>query len=229
MFNSKCACLSEFKAIKYKLNFSCESDAENDIAEDQYVNYESATKQISVNKNNPEPKEKSWFESACVKPQISRDEIEVDEAYISAETKQYLTEQREATKLWKSVHKLLPLPWKTKECDDSNNYNTKNSYPNEITEVSEDEQTIVSVLSHQMEEVRLRLFWKPTKDYDENNKGDKYAITVKDSDEEVVPPVVTSPYANVNIVPVCPWEQTEEIEAKTSSYESADETVVPYA
>jgi hypothetical protein len=120
---------------------------------------------------------------------------------------------------------LLPFLYKTKEYDDTDKYRERFPDRTEIDEVSEDEQTIVSVLSHQMEEVRLRLFWKPTKDYDVN---DKYTVTAKDSDVEEPVPDATSPYAHVNMVPACPWEVEDEIKPKTSSYESSDSTVVPY-
>lgn len=80
-----------------------------------------------------------------------------------------------------------------------------------------------------MEEVRLRLFWKPTKDYDEN---DKYAVAVKksDSEEERDRGDHTSPYLHVKKTPTLPWEEEEreKVETKTSSFESADSTVVPY-
>lgn len=191
--------------------------------EDQYVNYEFAKKTIGINKtNHGDSNRKPWLNLSCEKYQISQDEEEINEAYITAETKQYLKEQNK-TKSWS--RKLLPFLYKTKEYDDTDKYKERYPDPTEIAEVSEDEQTIVSVLSAQMEEVRLRLFWRPTKDYDNE---DKYTVTVKDSDIEEPVPDATSPYAHVNKVPACPWEVEEEIKPKNSSYESSDSTVVPY-
>ena len=123
------------------------------------------------------------------------------------------------------MRKLMPFLFKTKEYDHTDKYKEKFPNPTEIDEISEDEQTIVSVLSHQMEEVRLRLFWKPTKDYNEN---DKYRVTAKDSNAEEPQPDATSPYSHAKKVPACPWEEEPEIKPKNSSYESSDSTVVPY-
>jgi hypothetical protein len=201
---------------------------ENDLAEeekDQYVNYQFAKKTIGINQTNiddeAKPSRKPWFNFTCDKPQISQDEEEINNDYITAETRQYLQEQQQS-KMWS--RKLLPFLFRTKEYDVNDKYRERFPNPTEIGEASEDEETIVSVLSHQMEEMRLRLFWKPTRDYDEN---DKYAVTVKDSDVEEPVPDASSPYVHANAVPVCPWE-VEEIKPKTSSYESSDSTVVPY-
>jgi hypothetical protein len=232
LFNSNCACTNKCAPIKCNISFIKfrQRDAENDIAEDQYVNYELAKKQIGINisDNNIEKHKKPWFNLSWTKHRISQDEEEIDEAYITAETKQFLEEQRKS-KSWS--RKLLPWLCKTKVYDDTDKYKERIPNPTEVEELSEDEQTIASVLSHQMEEVRLRLFWKPTKDYDKN---DKYAVTLKDSDEVVPPPDTSNPYEHAGKVPVCPWEQeTEETGVmekvrRNSSYESADETVVPY-
>ena len=225
LFNSKCACAS--KCAPIKCNFSCirlkKQDVDNDLVEDQYVNYELAKKTIGINQTNDNDSYlKPWLNFTCEKHQISYDEGDINEAYITAETKQYLAEQKKS-KSWS--RKLLPFLYKTKEYDETDKYKERHADPTEIAEVSEDEQTIVSVLSAQMEEVRLRLFWKPTKDYDVN---DKYAVTMKDSDVEEPVPDASSPYAHANKVPVCPWEVEEEIKPKNSSYESSDSTVVPY-
>ena len=224
------------------------NDEENDIEDDtnQYVNYD-LTKKVGINQMDPHSKSQPWFShlAKCDKPQISQDEDEIiDEAYITPDTKEYLAEKRKPSKVMRFF---FPFMYK-KEYQDNVAADLADIYKykreaavqdtvqteraaqeeptvQDIHAVSEDEETIVSVLSNTMEEVRLRLFWQPTKEYDEQ---DKYGVTVKDSDEMELPPDIISPYSRAKKVPRCPWEDDIEIKRKNSSYESSDSTVVPY-
>ncbi|KAL7482213.1 hypothetical protein ACHAW6_007896 [Cyclotella cf. meneghiniana] len=209
-------------------------DDENTIIEDQYVTPETARRLTTNEANQTIESYIPWLKCprfSFTKPRIDRDEKdEIDDAYITPETRQYLAERREEQeKPWKFVRKLFPFLWKTKKYDDEDKYKTTKIDPTEFDEADDDDETIVSVLSHHMEEVRLRLFWKPTKDYDEN---DKYAVAVKksDSEEERDKGDHTSPYRHVKKTPTLPWEEEEreKVETKPSSFESADSTVVPY-
>lgn len=252
LFNSKCGgCTNRCAKMKCKfprLKQVSPNDEENDIEDDthQYVNYD-LTKKVGINQTDPHSQSQPWFShlAKCDKPQISQDEDEIiDEAYITPDTKEYLAEKRKPSKVMRFF---FPFMYK-KEFQDNVAADLADIYKykreaavkdtvqteraaqeeptvQDIHAVSEDEETIVSVLSNTMEEVRLRLFWQPTKEYDEQ---DKYGVTVKDSDEMELPPDIISPYSRAKKVPRCPWEDDIEIKRKNSSYESSDSTVVPY-
>eukprot|EP00804_Cyclotella_cryptica_P000648 CCRYP_014671-RA/>CCRYP_014671-RA protein AED:0.38 eAED:0.38 QI:258/1/1/1/1/1/2/192/321 len=235
LFNCKCGpCKCHISLITIR-----NLDDGNDIIEDQYVTPETAQRHLTSNTTSqtvepcsPWPQ---WPRFSWTKPRIDRDEKdEIDDAYITPETRQYLAERREEqSKPWKFARKLFPFLWKTKKYDNVDKYRTQKIDPTDFDEVidDDDDETIVSVLSHHVEEVRLRLFWKPTRDYDEN---DKYAVAVKKSDSEEGRDKgdPTSPYLHAKKTPALPWEEEEgdrdEVKTKTSSFESADSTVVPY-
>lgn len=201
----------------------CENDLD-DITGDEYFTPDIAKQQMTNQLRKLWP---TWNLN-FTKPRIDHDENStINEEYITPETKLYLANRKEdLSNPWRKARQLFPFLWKTKEYDDDDKYKAP-----DVNDMEEDDEvTIASVLSAQMEEVRLRLFWKPTKDYDEN---DKYAVTVSDSDIEEEKPDVSSPYENRRMTPVMKevlrWEEAkDQVERQTSSFESADSTFVPY-